>query len=256
MSGLGANLKSIRTSFWDTVVGKEKHEDGDQSKVQEVTTKEEKERESIIRSEGTILAILNAARAKFIDRRIVGGITISTTLFGMGSSVNCRITEDDIRSAERVEAPLTISIDCDNPPAPVDGDVDSQLSYTFRIAVEGMDLILKTLEWRASAYENVPYSVNVDLSRSSTFSPPLPIAIFSVTIAFSANANTLIQSRNRRKALRAANDLKKKVLHELEKKGYTRVQIQDAIEGIERTSGICAVNAENVASEIINKKGT
>lgn len=209
----------VRASIREAVTGKPQTSDDNAAHAEEADSDEEneeqdkKDKEAAQKSEKTTLRVLRDARKKFIARGIVGSIEICTTWGMISNSISAEVSEEDIAGGSKdegdEETSSALSTDTSaavaSASAQQEGGADKaaeedeqQMSYTERLAIGGMNRILKMLEWRSSTYENVSYNESLSLSRSVTFAPPLPVTVFSLSVTFEATVTSLLASRKKR----------------------------------------------------------
>jgi hypothetical protein len=143
-----------------------------------------------VKDETSAQKLLNAARNKFIERRITGTITLSRLHGIVTHSLACEVTEDDI-------------------PQAVDEDL-GDLGRLDKKMISVFDALINRLEKASKAWENHPYGDKVTITRSSELGFYLPVFLtvgFRIEICLEANVQSLVQSRllrHRQKAFKAA----------------------------------------------------
>ena len=261
LAGIRANLREKivgKPSDQSTVASKESEEtDGRLSEGgSELGSEDQKERDQAIKSEKTIVAVLKGARNKYISRGVTGSIYICASLGIFSSSVTCEVTEEDIKTLVLDDISRNSMANQDNTLS--NESLDSQLSYTEKLAIGSMDAIIKNLEWRSCSYESTSFKDNLTICRSITVAPPLPLQLFSMSIYCYAKVKDLIASRRRRHAekllLKESKEMNKQIVKELESKGYKKKDIEHAIQLMEDAH--VSLHTESVIQQINTNKNS
>ena len=206
----------------------------------DISKEEQKEMDDAIKSEKTIVTVLNEARRKLINRRMCGTISIDAS-FGMSSSsVSLDVEEEDLEELD-LSGGYSNNEKDGSSAGDDDKTLEGQLSYSERLAIYSVDKLIKSLEHRSRSYDNVPYREKLSITRAATIAPPMQILNFSLGISITSTVPDIILSRKRRDAenllLEEANALNADITSELEEKGYKKEHITTAIQAFGERDG-------------------
>jgi hypothetical protein len=132
--------------------------------------------ENEINEESTLLVILDHVRQLYIERRLIGSIEVSTTIFAIYNSVECNIDEAQFIESEGLEEKIV---------------ENKKLTRIQKIAIGGLEGMMKTLHFRARAYKNKSYKDSITISNGiyHTF----PMSVFGLSVICSATVDSLLK---------------------------------------------------------------
>eukprot|EP01006_Ploeotia_vitrea_P002266 TRINITY_DN106950_c0_g1_i1.p1 TRINITY_DN106950_c0_g1~~TRINITY_DN106950_c0_g1_i1.p1 ORF type:complete len:252 (+),score=15.44 TRINITY_DN106950_c0_g1_i1:16-771(+) len=242
----------VRASLREKLIGDSSKTSNDSNKQSEED--DQKELEETAKKEKTIVNVLNGTRKKFIERQLCGNIEIDAQFGFSGSGVSLDIEEEDLE-----ELDFTSEEYNNNKNENTDENMetlDGQLSYTEKIAIASVDKLIKSLEDRALSYANASYKDNLEITRSYTIAPPLPILQLSLGISCTSTVPNLLRSRQRRVAenqlLLEMEEMNLQIIEEVQSKGYDKNVILKAIK--ELGGNNAQTTTKNVIAQINKKK--
>lgn len=184
-------FNEARANLREKVTGKPQKTD------EEILAEEEiKEKEQTVKSEKTIVAVLNHARELFIHYKLIGSIEIDSTLFMVTNSLSCDVTEEDfvVETTSTSNDTKKNALENSDEMVVSEEDVNSQMSYSEKMAIASIRKMIKHLIMRSEVYKNTSFNSALELSRTINFQPPLPIQVFSLSVGLSATVTSLLNA--------------------------------------------------------------
>jgi hypothetical protein len=132
--------------------------------------------ENEINEENNLLVILDHVRKIYIERRLIGSIEISTTIFAVYNSVECEIDESQFVENESVDEKIV---------------EEKKLTRIQKFAIGGLEGMMKTLHYRARSYKNKSYKDNINVG--SGIYHTFPMSVLSLSVICSATVDSLLR---------------------------------------------------------------
>lgn len=141
-------------------------------------SQQDESHDDLMSKEHSMAKLIRAARNKYIERGLVGTITISRLSGVVTTEAECEVSADDLHDEESEE-----------------------YSMYDKKAIDLMEVVIKNLEQRSVAWQSTEFKDSMTITRGASMGFYLPFFItvgFSIDIQLSATIASLLASRKKR----------------------------------------------------------